>query len=92
MQALQCPTPQGTTKSSQTYQNNNWYYAGTAEAWLHTDYTKPPYNICSFASTTAYKLPQYTEDLDCYNCKNPKTNAEILDELKALDPEWIIEF
>lgn len=34
--------------------NNNWLYAGTSEAWLNTDYTKPPYNICTEAETIAY--------------------------------------
>lgn len=95
MQTLQRSTQQCTTKSYQTYQNNstyqnnNWLYDGTDEAWLYTDYSLPPYNISTEASTTSYKLPQYEEDLDCYNCKTPKTNAEILAELEALEPEFV---
>ena len=67
---------------------NNELYAGTDDAWLYVDYSLPPYNLTE-AETTAYKLPQYEEDLDCYNCTTPKTNAEILAELEALDPEFV---
>lgn len=67
----------------QTAQNNNWYYAGTAEAWLNTDYSQAPYNICTEASTTAYKLPQYSEDLECYDWTAPlKSSSQIWQEVE----------
>lgn len=69
--------------------NDNWLYAGTDEAWLYTDYRQLERDISTEVETTAYKLPQYPEDLDCFTCTTPKTNEQILDELKTLDPEWI---
>ncbi|WP_202219513.1 hypothetical protein [Okeania sp. KiyG1] len=90
MQTLQCTTPQGTTKSYQTYQNNNtsqsndnWLYAGTPEAWLYVDYSQPPYDICTEAETTAYKFPDYEEDWDCYDYSTPaKTPEQIWQEVE----------
>ncbi|NET12275.1 MAG: hypothetical protein F6K08_05135 [Okeania sp. SIO1H6] len=61
----------------QTPQNDNWLYAGTDEAWLNVDYSQPPYSICIEASTTAYKLPQYEEDLDCYSNEPGKSYEQI---------------
>ncbi|NER01547.1 MAG: hypothetical protein F6K17_02315 [Okeania sp. SIO3C4] len=90
MQTLRRPIPQGTTKSYQTYQNNNtsqsndnWLYVGTPEAWLNVDYSKPPYNICTCteAETTAYKFPQYEVDLDCYSNEPGKTPEQIWREV-----------
>ncbi|NET13333.1 MAG: hypothetical protein F6K08_10985 [Okeania sp. SIO1H6] len=61
--------------------NDNWLYAGTDEAWLYTDYSQAPYNICTEASTTAYKLPQYEVDLDCYSNEPGKTPEQIWREV-----------
>ena len=73
----------------QTPHNNNWFHSGTDDAWLNTDYSQAPYNICTEAETTAYKLPQCEEDWDCYSNESGKTDAEISAELESLDPEWI---
>ncbi|NET45962.1 hypothetical protein [Okeania sp. SIO2B3] len=64
-----------------TSPNNNWLYAGTDEAWLYTDYSQPPYNICTEAETTAYKLPLYEEDLDCYSNEPGKSYEQIWQEV-----------
>ncbi|MGK7919900.1 MAG: hypothetical protein AB4080_07820 [Trichodesmium sp.] len=85
------PAPQQLVLPVQTSQNNNWLYAGTDEAWLYTDYSQPPYNICTCteAETTAYKLPQYEEDLDCYSNEPGKTDEQIWQEVEVLDSEFI---
>ncbi|NET45917.1 hypothetical protein [Okeania sp. SIO2B3] len=62
--------------------NDNWLYAGTDDAWLYTDYSQPPYNICTEASTTAYKLPLYEEDLDCYSNEPGKTPEQIWQDVE----------
>ncbi len=86
---LQTQSPVSTEVKLVNPQSDNWLHYGTPDAWLDTDYSQAPYNICTEASTTAYKLPLYPEDLDCYSCATPKTNEQILEELEALDPEWI---
>ena len=73
----------------QTQNNDNWLYAGTDDAWLYTDYRQLERDISTEPAITAYKLPQYPEDLDCFTCTTLKTNEQILDELKTLDPKWI---
>ncbi len=83
------PSQQLVTPLPEIYRNDNWLYANTEDAWLYTDYRQLERDISTEAETTAYKLPEYEEDLDCYNCTRTKTNAEILDKLKALEPEWI---
>ncbi|NEP41667.1 MAG: hypothetical protein F6K25_04745 [Okeania sp. SIO2G4] len=77
------PAPQQLVASPvQTSQNNNWLYAGTDEAWLYTDYSQAPYNICTEAETTAYKL-LYEEDLGCYDWSTPaKTPEQIWREVE----------
>ncbi|NET44754.1 hypothetical protein [Okeania sp. SIO2B3] len=68
-------------QTSQT--NDNWLYDGTDEAWLYTDYSQAPYNICTEVETTAYKLPQYEEDLGCYDWSTPvKTPEQIWQEVE----------
>ncbi len=68
---------------TQTAQNDNWYHYGTEDAWYYTDYQKAPYNICTEASTTAYKLPQYEEDMECYRSLTPlKTSSQIWQEVE----------
>ena len=79
----QIPTTTTSTPSISASPNNNWLYAGTDEAWLCVDYSKPPYSICTEAETTAYKLPLYEEDLDCYDWSTPvKTVEQILAEVE----------
>ncbi|NER01332.1 MAG: hypothetical protein F6K17_01160 [Okeania sp. SIO3C4] len=63
--------------------NDNWLYAGTDEAWLHTDYSQAPYNICTEVETTAYKFPDYEEDWGCYDYSTPaKTSEQIWQEVE----------
>lgn len=62
--------------------NDNWLYDGTDEAWLYTDYSQAPYNICTEVETTAYKLPLYEEDLDCYSNEPGKTPEQIWQEVE----------
>ena len=78
----QIPTTTTSTPSISASPNNNWLYAGTDEAWLYTDYSQPPYSICTEAETTAYKLPLYEEDLDCYSNEPGKTPEQIWRELE----------
>ncbi|GGA46322.1 hypothetical protein CYANOKiyG1_65340 [Okeania sp. KiyG1] len=103
MQTLQRPIPQGTTKYYQTYQNNNtsqsndnWLYDGTPEAWLNVDYSKPPYNICTEAETTAYKFPDYEEDWDCYSNEPGKSYDQIWQDVEEFiasgSPDDLDEF
>ncbi len=87
--ASPAPSQQLVTALPETSHNENWLYAGTDDAWLYTDYRQLECDISTEVETTAYKLPQYPEDLDCFTCTTPKTNEQILDELKTLDPEWI---
>ena len=83
------PSQQLVTGLPETSHNENWLYAGTGDAWLYTNYRQLERDISTEPAITAYKLPQYAEDLNCYNCTTPKTNAEILAELADLDPEWV---
>ncbi|NET30149.1 hypothetical protein [Okeania sp. SIO1I7] len=90
MLAQQIPTTTTTatitSKVPSASPNNNWLYAGTDEAWLYTDYSQPPYNICTEASTTAYKLPLYEEDLGCYDWSTPaKTPEQIWQEVEEFE-------
>ncbi|NES01989.1 MAG: hypothetical protein F6K22_03590 [Okeania sp. SIO2F4] len=87
MLAQQIPTTTTTATITSTVpstsQNNNWLYAGTDEAWLYTDYSQAPYNICIEAETTAYKFPDYEEDWGCYDYSTPaKTPEQILREVE----------
>ncbi|NEN92206.1 MAG: hypothetical protein F6K48_26210 [Okeania sp. SIO3H1] len=88
MLTQQIPTTATTATVPSTSDNNdNWLYAGTPEAWLYVDYSQPPYNICTEAETTAYKLPLYEEDLGCYDwstpAKTPKQIWQEVEEFKA---------
>ncbi|NET14308.1 MAG: hypothetical protein F6K08_16465 [Okeania sp. SIO1H6] len=62
--------------------NDNWLYDGTDDAWLYTDYSQAPYNICTEAQTTAYKLPLYKVDLDCYSNEPGKTPEQIWQDVE----------
>lgn len=78
-----------TPSSIQTSQNNNWLHSRTDEAWLKYDYSdwlETPYGE---PETTAYKLPQYEEDLDCYSNEPGKTDEQIWQEVEVLDSEFI---
>ena len=75
-------TTTASTVPSTSQNNDNWLYDGTPEAWLYTDYSQAPYNICTEAETTAYKLPLYEEDLDCYSNEPGKTPEQIWRELE----------
>lgn len=77
------PQPKSVTPSSiQTVQNNNWLHSGTDDAWLNYDYSEWLAPRYSEASTTTYKLPQYEEDVDCYDWTTPlKTSSEIWQEV-----------
>ncbi len=73
------------TEIKTTQTDQNWLYTGTSEAWLHYDYSEglastPCYTS---ASTTAYKIPDYAEDVECYDCSNPlKSSEEIWKEVE----------
>ena len=71
-----------TTSPIQKLQNDNWLYYGTDEAWLKYDYSdwlETPYGG---PETTAYKLLQYEEDLDCYSNEPSKTDEQIWQEVE----------
>lgn len=88
MLAQQIPTTTTTatitsTVPSTSQNNDNWLYAGTDEAWLYVDYSQPPYNCNCEDEMTAYKLPQYEVDLDCYDYSTPaKTSEQIWQEVE----------